>query len=522
MDVLTRIKLVGALPRWNPLIKFHVGHAVPRSLTKAWSMKCPITMRSLGFRIAVAVIPLFLFSPALAQPTTDFGRMFPKLPAFQPAEDLLTALAAKLQDPNRTAPAGIPNDDNPNGSPSGFTYLGQFLDHDITLDVTPLGEATIDVAGITNGRTPRLDLDSLYGGGQIGSPGSFDDRGRFKFADPAPFGFADFQRDSLGHALIAEGRNDENLIVAQIDLLFRKLHNRFIDSGHSFSEAQRLTRWHWQWIVVHEFLPETVGQETVNLFLKYNGAGKPTMRYDFFKPDNPNRPMMPVEFSAPAFRFGHSMIRLAYVVQGATLKTQVFHATRPDLRGSRPIPPELKIAFENFFHRPRAGGVAYPPPVNISRKIDSLISASLFALPVGPVVPNEVPRVVSLPERTLLRGKRMGLPSYQDVAQSMGIRPLTNAELDHDSRDPLNPGALLGLSDPRWGGKVPLWFGILKESEIVNGGRQLGPTGGRIVAEVILGLIDKDQSSYFNSPQPWSPPGGQFKMADLVTFVNGW
>ena len=86
----------------------------------------------------------------------------------------------------------------------------------------------------------------------------------------------------------------------------------------------------------------------------------------------------------------------------------------------------------------------------------------------------------------------------------------------------IGPAALLGLTDPRWGGKVPLWFGILKESDLVTGGRQLGPTGGRIVAEVILGLIDKDQSSYFNTPQPWSPAEGDFHIADLLTLVNAW
>lgn len=437
-------------------------------------------------------------SAAFAQPPGQgsFGRMFANLPPYQPSDSLLQSLADLMKDPN------LPVNDNPDGTPSGFTYLGQFLDHDLTLDTTPLGQANIDVDSMVNGRTPRLDLDSMYGGGPGVSPQLYDDSGRFKFSTPN--GFEDLQRTPTGKAILAEGRNDENLVIAQFQIAFQKFHNKLVDQGLSFDDAQRLTQWHWQWVVVHDFLPEIVEQSAVDRFLSYNGANKPKMTYEFFKPGNPYSPMMPVEFSVAAYRFGHSMVRLAYVMPtGSTTKTQVFNASGNDLHGSRPIPPNLKIDFNNFFDIP---GNPVPPGLNISRKVDSLISASLFNLPIGPVVPPDPPAVTSLPERNLLRGKRIGLPSYQAVAQEMGITPYTNTQL--------------GLTDPGYMGEAPLWFGILKESELSEGGRRLGPVGGRITAEVILGLIDQDHDSYFHTPQAWSPMGSSFHIADLLRFAG--
>lgn len=425
-----------------------------------------------------------------------FVRMFKKLDAYQPPEFALSALAAATQDPNADA------DDNPRRTPSGFTYLGQFLDHDLTLDVTPLEQAN-DVNRLLNARTARLDLDSMYGGGPLESPQLYDAADKFRFQQPN--GFHDFQRDPItAKAVLVEERNDENLVIAQIHIAFQRFHNRFMDLGHSFEQARILTSRHWQWIVVNEFLPEIVGQETVDRFIRYNGAGKVKFKGDFFKP-NKNKPQMPIEFSGAAYRFGHSMVRLAYVMPaGSVTKTQVFNAAANDLRGNRIIPPNLKIDFNNFFDIP---GRPVPPGRNISRKIDALVSRSMFALPVGPVVPPNPPQVTSLPERNLLRGARIGIPSYQDVAREMGITPLTNAEM--------------GLTDPALGDECPLWFGILKESELRANSERLGPTGGRIVAEVILALIDADRDSYFHV-KDWRPMGSRetWGIADLLAFAG--
>jgi len=442
----------------------------------------------------------------------DFGRMFPQLAPFQPPEALLVNLAASMKDPN------APENDNPAGNPSIFTYIGQFADHDMTLMTPPLDEADSDLGALTNARTPRFDLDSMYGGGLQGSPNLFDAAGHFVTVVNAN-GVEDLQRGSDGTAVLVEGRNDENLVICQIHIAFQRFHNHYVDAGYSFSDAQTLVRWHWQWILVHDYLPEVVGQSAVDSFLSYNGAGKPKVTYQNYKPGNPNRPMMPVEFSAAAFRFGHSMVRLAYVMPtGSVTKTQVFNAAQNDLHGSRPIPANLKIDFHNFVDVPGSPGA---PGRNVFRKIDALVSASLYALPVNPpvVAPADTPLVTTLPARNLLRGARLGLPSYQDVATAMGIAPLGLTALSNPNATPP-----IDFTDPAWGGGAPLWYGLLKESELLTNGQTLGPTGGRIVAEVMLGLIDKDKTSYFSAPQAWVPQDGsipgEFHIFDLLALAG--
>jgi hypothetical protein len=225
------------------------------------------TMMSKVFAM-VGLAMLLALSTVSAKQKTDFGRMFPDLPAFQPADQLLVALAEAMKESSPPAPIN----DNPTGTPSGFTYLGQFLDHDMTLDATPLGDANINIDAMVNSRTPMLDLDSVYGGGQVGSPQLYDGA-KFKFSNPN--GFEDFQRTATGQAVLVEGRNDENLVIAQLHIAFQKFHNKLIDQGLSFSEAQRTVRWHWQWIVVHEFLPHIVDPDTVDAVIAHNGAGRP-------------------------------------------------------------------------------------------------------------------------------------------------------------------------------------------------------------------------------------------------------
>ncbi|MGH4022728.1 MAG: peroxidase family protein [Pseudonocardiaceae bacterium] len=428
-----------------------------------------------------------------------FGVMFKKLAAFAPPDDLLRGLAEEMHDP------GTPDLDNPD-VPGGFTFLGQFIDHDMTLDTTPLSEQQQDPHATTNFDTPHFDLGSVYGKGPQEQPELYDPEQPDKLRFETPNGFEDIPRRPDGTAIIGDARNDENLIVCQLHIAFMKFHNTLVDQGHDFEDARRLTRWHFQWIIVHDFLPHVVGQDVVDRFLQQRGNAPPNVKREFYKPKNPNRPMMPIEYAVAAYRFGHSMVRPGYAMN-STAGGPIFGdpPSDNDLHGSRPIPARLKIDFQNFFEIPGVAG----PPRNRTRQMDTGLATGLFHLPVPQVVPPEpAPPVVSLAERNLLRGKRLGLAAGQDVAEAMGVQPIGNDEL--------------GLADAGWNGKAPLWYYVLAEAERQRSGRRLGEVGGRIVAEVILGILDADHDSYLHAPRGWQPatPSGEFRMGDLLRFAG--
>ncbi|HEX2192671.1 MAG TPA: heme peroxidase family protein [Acidimicrobiales bacterium] len=436
-----------------------------------------------------------------------FGLMFKRLDAFRPSDALLSGLAAAMIDRTTGAATHLDNPD----IPAGYTFLGQFLDHDITMDRTPLEQQQRDPKALTQYRTPRYDLDSVYGGGPGVSPELYDPQNRAKLRLGGGNGMPeDLPRTPEGKAIIGDPRNDENLLVAQIHAAFLKFHNRLVDhlgGGDVFAEAQRLARWHWQWVVVHDFLPRIVDPAVLGTILE-EPAGRPARaRLEFYKPKNPNRPMLPVEHAVAAYRFGHSMIRGKYTVgpPGASRTVSIFgpQAGLDNLNAGRPLPRELVMDWKAFYEYPGS------PPAQKARLIDTVISAPLYEMPNPP--PPDTMR--SLAERNLLRGSRVGLASGQEVARAMGIDPLSNAELGMPA-------------DRGWRGQAPLWFYVLKEAELLEGGRRLGPVGGRIVAEVLVGLLAYDKDSYlskkadFRPEPPIAPAPGRFTMPDVLRFAG--
>jgi hypothetical protein len=376
----------------------------------------------------------------------------------------------------------------------------------MTLDRTPMPEQELDPKGLVNFDSPFFDLASVYGRGPGLDPQLYEADGVHMRIVRNAEGVEDLPRLDDGTALLGDARNDENLILTQLHLLFLKFHNRCLDTGlaTTLADAQRLTRWHFQWVIVNDFLKAVVGPELVSQVLQ---GSPPKPKIDFYKPVDSERPMMPIEYAVAAFRFGHSMVRAGYTLNAAG-GAPLFDPINPDLRGHRPLPAAFEIEWWRLFRVPGAP----TSPRNVSRLIDAKLAIPLLNLP--PTVVSDP--MVSLAQRNLIRGKRLGVPAGQDVAKLMKMKPLSNKDLGLP--DPGNPG---------WAGKAPLWFYILREAEITQGGRRLGPLGGKLVAEVIVGILSCDKSSYiydktpFQPAPPIAPTAGQFTMGEFAAFAQG-
>lgn len=432
---------------------------------------------------------------------SKYGRMFPDLPGLEVDEAFLLALgkSGSMMDAASRPDELDTRNDNPR-IPAAFAFLGQFIAHDITADRSMLRHHA-RLNELRNFRTPRLDLEYLYAAGPTGDPHLYDldDLDKFLLGVNDIGKQDDLSRNRQGRALVGDPRNDVHLIISQLHLAFLKFHNQVVDylrdqgvpSSDVFSEAQRLVRWHYQWIVVHEFLPLTAGEALVDNLLN-NGP-------QFYEYDE--RPFIPVEFADAAYRFGHSQVRSVYILNGSGAKGQIF----PDFAGTCPVPHDRVVDWAYFFN------VEEQRPPQASKRIDTLIAHSLIDLPRSVVGDTDIPEQHSLAYRDLMRGQALDLPSGEAVSRAMDIEPLSKDEL--------------GLSKLGWHGETPLWYYILKEAEVRAGGERLGDVGGRIVAEVLLGLIDGDSTSYRWAETEWRPtlPGtqeGQFTVADLLRFAR--
>jgi hypothetical protein len=457
-----------------------------------------------------AVASLALSLPAVASARDDdnksqrlssFGRMFPKLDGFVPSDQALTDLVQTQLDP------GADELDN-EGVPAGFTYFGQFIDHDLTRNLDPLPAAQLDPTTLKNFRTARFDLDSVYGGGPAKSPQIYEEDGKHLLVqEENENDVPDLARDENGGAVLVEPRNDENVIIAQLHLAVAKFHNRLVDEGASFKRAQQLTQWHYQWVVVNDYLPHVVGQGAVDRFL--DGT---KVRREFYKPGNPNAPMTPTEFSTAIFRYGHSQVRDSYEVNDLSEEEpiKVFDLTgAPDLRGGQHLTERTHIDWSEFFEIDGAQEFEG----NLSRQLDTKISESLFNLPLGaPGLPSNGTNILA--QLTLIRSARYDIPSGQDVARTMGIKPIRNS--------------VLGLG-AEFNGEAPLWYYMLAESELKQDGAILGKVGGRIIAEVFLNQLAVDRDSYLNFKhsgrgkrvfRPSVEHEGEFTIGDFLTFAG--
>jgi Animal haem peroxidase len=416
-----------------------------------------------------------------------YRKLFESLPALDAEDEALHALGA---------PGGICDDDADRATDgemaAGWPFFGQFIAHDITADRSPLGHRA-DPDRVRNFRTPRANLEGVYAAGPTGSPYLFqkDDPAKLLLGE----GGHDVPRNHEGLALLGDQRNDTHLFMSQMQLGFIKTHNLIVDrlredgveEAEVFDEARRATTWHYQWVILREFLPQLVGTELMRELLD----GGPTV----FKPGDD--PYIPFEFADAAYRYGHSQVRDAYRVNRAFGPVPVF----PDLMGFGAVPVDHAIDWSLQFDVPGE------EPAQRSKKIDGKLPRSLISLPRQISGEDEGSAYSSLANRDLQRGQAVGLPSGEAVARELGLEPLSPEQV--------------GLSEAGWGQETPLWIYVLKEAAAVEDGDRLGPVGGRIVGEVLVGIIDADPESFRSVDRSWKPTlpshdPDRFGIADIL------
>jgi hypothetical protein len=464
--------------------------------------------------------------------TTRFGRIFERMPPFADSRRRgLEVALVELGSPGGILDAGdrlergpvqlitdpalsSHNPDNPTHT-AGTTFMGQFMDHDMTFDLaSPLGRPA-DPARSQNGRTPSFDLDSVYGAGPVGSAQLYDPADRAKLKVESGGHFEDVPRTSDGTAIVGDPRNDEHVVIAGLHAAFLLFHNHVVDrlrvgtetdAVALYGEARRLTTWHYQWLILYEFLPLFVGQALVDDILRRGRR--------FYRPAK-GRASIPVEFQGAAYRFGHSMVRPSYRANlagdgGKPFFGLIFDTSEPpgpdpgDLRGGFRAPRRF-VGWQTFFDFGDG-------EVKRNKRIDTRVSTPLFHLPLGAIASHSGPS--ALPVRTLLRQVTWSLPSGQALARRMGVPGLGAADLAELKS--------WGLGLDR---STPLWYYVLKEAELVEDGLHLGPVGGRIVAEVIVGLLQADPYSYLAYDPRWRPSlparsSGDFRMTDFLTLAG--
>jgi hypothetical protein len=506
----------------------------------------------------------------------------------------LDALGNAMVEPRPTS-GGAPATGSDSTIPAIYTYLGQFVDHDLTAN-TDRDTSTSDIKDarqppvppeqvtqrLENLRRPALDLDSLYGDGpSFVDPYSADgalyeeNSPRFRLGTNHEDGIqgdrippaGDLRRDLprigplLDAGLITEGdlpkdlrtdpnlrtrafigdlRNDENLIVAQLHLAFLRFHNRVVDVLEDeprrfglprgvrdpkvlFRRARDLTRWHYQWLVVHDYL-KTVTLSGVPDKVLLRGP-------EHYRPLRAGRLFMPLEFSVAAFRFGHSMVRggydhnrnfprigfdLLFQFTGNGYARDPADPTRSS-PSPFPNPPGVTprnaptLPFNWIIEWDRFARKEDPDPAHFARKIDTQIAPPITQMlneGTGPDIQDAAGRPIRellrhLARRNLRRGYQLSIPTGQAVAGALGVQPLSATELTQGNADAVNAA----LEQGGFLERTPLWYYVLKEAEVRANGNSLGEVGSRIVCETIIGLLAFGGRSYLNQRR-WDPMDG--------------
>jgi Animal haem peroxidase len=492
-----------------------------------------------------------------------FGRMFPNLrgPTFD--EDLLAELANSMVKDDAGKDFGIGDGDENVALPAAYTYFGQFVDHDITLDLTGLGEQEADPSAIENFRSARLDLDCVYGHG-LGSSRFLYDADKMLFrisaSNIAPVKPGKVQtkfdlfRSPVGTALIGDHRNDENLIVSQIQQAFTACHNKIMGSVtvidpsvrdyERFRKTVQTVRHHYQWIVLKDYLARICDVNIYAAMVPSQIGSKPVVRH--YDANDAIYPYMPIEFAGAAYRFGHSMVRPSYALnsEAGTKPEATQHPAkertripifdmvtgREDLRGFKPIAPARGIDWGYLLDLPGTPPAGAPANMKLTQpayRMDSLLVDPLADLPDHQG--QSVKRKRSLPFLNLLRGSMMQLPTAEQVAGELampsggvGAFPLlSQKDIWSYGSSFMDPSKISDVGDRKlvkdliakrkslgikFAGHTPLWYYILREAEFSGtadkndlfGGTHLGAMGSILLLETFLGLLWADNDSFLH------------------------
>ena len=389
--------------------------------------------------------------------------------------------------------------------PAVFTFVGQFVDHDLTMNALALFSDQTGV--VSNGASPLIDLDNVYGprdGAQ--SSGVFNPDGSFALRTIAgvPHGF-DLTRTPDGKANIFDNRNDENQLILQVHILVERVHNKLLTSLKGATRAEVVAN--WQSVLLNDFLPKILDKKT------YDFLAAEVVKPDFgafkYRPDADGTLRMPHEF-ALGFRMGHSMLRSGYHINNhgeIALFLNRNLTGQADLRGGVPLQNDHVIDWNVFLPK---NGLAPS-----SLKIDSKVTHAVFDLPASAIPDATTTQLGNLPQRNLIRSTELELSAGEDVAEFYGITPLTPAQVEPDAASRV----FFERTDNTF--KTPLWYYILREAEVKADGRHLGELGSRLIGEVIFGGI------YFGADFPfkstWTSKitgSNEVKLRDLINFVN--
>lgn len=485
---------------------------------------------------------------------TRFDYIFPEaarskpclLPRSEATITGLRALADAMGDPGTPADPHAGEFDS--SIPAIYTYFGQFIDHDITARTDRDGKLSqigknelafpIDpdevVSKLMNGRRPQLDLDNVFGESPALAPNArtqsdelYDNNKLLKLFETAgPPKRRDLRRDPQSRtAIIPDARNDENLIVSQIQFAMIKFYNQVHGAtggspGEAHIRARQLVRWAYQYVVVHDYLKTVceplIVEDTLANGPRYLGAAA-----------GRGSGFMPLEFSTSAFRFAHSMIRPFYKLNAGSGDIEIMKLLGPAGQLDAADNPvyfeadgQLKADFIIQWKR-FVGGAG----LQHARKIDTKLAQGLFNLPLGDRSADLVLR--HLARSNLIRGFNLSIPTGQAVADAFSVDPLTAKEMT-DGEDPTIAAV---LSANYFDHRTPLWFYILREAVVQQGGERLGEIGSRIVCETIINFLKQDPTSYLNNADDVavrkdgidvdSGPGGKIKkLSNILKFAG--